>query len=123
MTRFLLVCAGGALGSGARYLMTLWMIRAAGAAFPWGTILVNVIGCFLIALIMEGWPALNPDVRLLLTTGMLGGFTTYSAFNQETLLYAREGAWTTALANVALTVILCFAAGILGMFSGSHLAR
>ena len=121
MSRFLLVCAGGAVGSGARYLVSLWMIRVAGAAFPWGTILVNVIGCFLIALIIEGWPALNPDVRLLLTTGVLGGFTTYSAFNHETVAYVRDGAWMTGLANVTLTVIVCFVAGLVGMWAGRSL--
>ena len=73
MTRFLLVCAGGAIGSGARYLLTLWLARLAGVSFPWGTLLANIIGCFALALIAE-LTTLSAEVRLALMTGVLGGF-------------------------------------------------
>jgi CrcB protein len=118
MTRFLLVCAGGAVGSGARYLLTLALARIAGTTFPWGTLLANVIGCFTLALVAE-LTTLSAEVRLALMTGVLGGFTTYSAFNQDTTTYLRHGAWTTAAANVALTLVLCFVAG----FGGAALGR
>ncbi|HET7707120.1 MAG TPA: CrcB family protein [Thermoanaerobaculia bacterium] len=117
MTRFLLVCAGGALGSGARYLLTLALARVAGTAFPWGTLLANIIGCFALALIAE-LSSLSAEVRLTLMTGVLGGFTTYSAFNQDTTAYLRIGAWPTAFANVAFTLVLCFAAGLAGAAIG-----
>lgn len=117
MTRLLLVCAGGALGSGARYLLTLGMARLAGTAFPWGTLLANIIGCFALALIAE-LTTLSAEVRLALMTGVLGGFTTYSAFNQDTTAYLRHGAWAIATANVALTLVLCFAAGSAGAALG-----
>ena len=120
MTRFLLVCAGGAIGSGARYLLTLGMARFAGSSFPWGTLLANVIGCFILALLAE-LSALSAEVRLTLMTGVLGGFTTYSAFNQDTTAYLRAGAWTTATANVAMTLALCFAAGLAGAATGRAL--
>ena len=120
MTRFLLVCAGGAIGSGARYLLTLVMARLAGTSFPWGTLLANVIGCFVLALVAE-LSALSAEVRLTLMTGVLGGFTTYSAFNQDTTAYLRAGAWTTATANVAMTLALCFAAGLAGAAVGRAL--
>ena len=107
MTRFLLVCLGGAIGSGARYLVALSTV-----AYP--TLIVNVVGSFLIAMVME--LAAESDLRFFLVTGILGGFTTYSTFNQETLQMIRGGAAGAALLNVAMTVIGCLAAGFAGVF-------
>jgi CrcB protein len=106
MMRFLLVCLGGAAGSGARYLI--------GTVMPHGTLAVNILGSFFIALAMESMRA--SDLRLLLVTGVLGGFTTYSAFNQETLDSIRAGAWGSAMSNVTVTVVACLAAGALGLW-------
>jgi fluoride exporter len=117
VTRFLLVCAGGAFGSGARYLVVLWASRVLGTAAPWGTLLVNLSGSFALAFLMEMAmrPAgLSPEVRLLVGTGILGGFTTYSAFNLETTLFLRSGAWVAALANMLATVAGCLLTGALG---------
>jgi fluoride exporter len=110
MTRFLLVCLGGAIGSGARYLVALATVSA---AFPLGTLIVNVVGSFAIAMVMELVP--GSDLRLFLATGILGGFTTYSAFNQETLTMMRNGAGGSAAANVLATLLGCLAAGFLGI--------
>ena len=107
MTRFLLVCLGGAIGSGARYFVALSTV-----AYP--TLLVNVAGSFLIAVVM-GLSA-ESDLRFFLVTGVLGGFTTYSTFNQETLEMMRSGAAGAALLHVAITVIGCLAAGFAGLF-------
>lgn len=120
--RFLLICLGGAIGTGARYLTYLWALAAFGAAFPFGTLIVNTAGSFLIALIVETAGVthmISDDVRLMLTTGVMGGFTTYSTFNFETTGYLRMGQWGTALANVGVTLVLCLAAG----FAGVALAR
>lgn len=117
MTRFLLVCLGGALGSGARYLVSLGAAAAFGIAFPYGTLIVNVVGSFAVAFIMHvglTGEALSPEWRLLLTTGVMGGFTTYSTFNYETLAYFRDGAWGIATLNVAMTLVSCLAAGLAG---------
>ena len=115
MTRFLLICLGGAAGSGARYLVSLWLPGAAG------TLLVNVAGSFLIALVMQ---TMAPsDARLLLTAGVMGGFTTYSAFNQQTLESIRDGAWGTAAAIVVATLIGCLLAGAAGMWVGRLLTE
>jgi fluoride exporter len=122
MTRLLLVCLGGALGSGARYLVAVWAAAALGAGFPFGTLIVNVLGSFLLAFLMHSGTStqlLSADVRLMLTTGVMGGFTTYSTFNQETTGYLREGIWTIGFANIAATLIGCLAAG----FAGLALAR
>ena len=113
MERFLLVCLGGALGSGGRYLTVLWATRALGIGFPYGTFLVNVIGSFAIAMVVQ---LIAPsELRFFLVSGVLGGFTTYSSFNEETLLLVRTGATGTAMLNVAVTVIACLAAGLGGV--------
>lgn len=120
MTRFLLICLGGALGTGARYLLSVWITRNAGSPFPYGTLAVNVIGSFLLGLVMQlslSTPAVSADARLILGTGILGGFTTYSAFNYETLALLRPGTWGTALSYVAATLFLCLAAGALGIWA------
>ena len=115
MTRFLLVCLGGALGSGARYLTVMLATRHLGLAFPYGTFLVNVAGSFAIAAVVQ---LLAPsEFRLFLVSGVLGGFTTYSSFNEETLLLVRTGAYGTAVLNVVLTVFACLAAGTLGVMA------
>jgi len=122
--RLLLVCAGGALGSGARYLVVNASARALGLGFPWGTLAVNVTGSFLVALVM-GWAAggvISQEARLLLATGVLGGFTTYSSFNHETLALASEGRVAAAVAYAAVTVAACLAAGIAGIFTVRALA-
>jgi fluoride exporter len=116
--RFLLVCLGGAIGSGARYLTALWAASALGPAFPFGTLMVNVLGSFLIAFIMHIGSAteiMSPELRVMLTTGVMGGFTTYSTFNYETTGYFRDGAWMIGMLNVGVTVIGCLAAGLAGL--------
>jgi CrcB protein len=123
--RFFLVCFGGALGSGARYLLTLWASRRFGAGFPWGTFGVNVLGCFLVGVVLRlaaGNGAISSTMQLALTAGFLGGFTTYSAFNQETIASFERGAWTIAGANLFGTVVACLVAGFLGHAAGRALA-
>lgn len=121
MERFLWICLGGAAGTGARYLVTLWALRIAGPGFPWGTLAVNVVGSFLLGLIMQvalTTGLIPPLLRLGLATGVMGGFTTYSTFNYETLLYLQRSEWLLAFANLAATVLLCLAAGALGLVAG-----
>ncbi len=118
MTRFLWICAGGAAGTGARYLLSGWALAALGSAFPWGTLAVNVIGSFLLGFLVQAAPVLSTTLRLSLTAGVMGGFTTYSAFNQETIHYVQSGSWMVAAANVAGTLIGCFAAGFAGVALG-----
>jgi len=121
VAKLLWICLGGAIGTGARYGLAGWVQRQAGTAFPWGTLSVNVLGSFLLGAIMEAGIAgglLSPTLRLALTTGVMGGFTTYSTFNYETLEYLRDGAWALAAANVAATVGICLFAGIAGWAAG-----
>ena len=119
--RFLLICLGGAAGTGARYLTTVWAAVIFGPSFPAGTLIVNLAGSFLIGLVMEmsrTTSSIGPDLRLILTTGFLGGFTTYSAFNEESLAMFRSGASRMAVTNIGVTLIGCLIAGIAGMALG-----
>jgi len=121
--RFVLVCAGGALGSGARYLVSTWAARALGADFPRGTLIVNATGSFILAFLFAlPGSRLGPDLRLFLGAGIMGGYTTYSSFNTETIALLEQGSASLALANLALTVFGCLAAGLAGLALGRLLA-
>ena len=117
MQRLLWICAAGAVGTAARYLIGVWAGKRFGPGFPYGTLAVNLIGCFLIALAVElavvrQWPE---TTRLAMTVGFLGGFTTYSSFNHETMRLAGNGALGSASLNVLLTLVGGLAAGLLGI--------
>jgi fluoride exporter len=123
--RFLLVCLGGALGSGARYLVSTWAARALGPDFPRGTLIVNVTGSFLLAAIMTAslsTDAVPPELRLFLGAGILGGFTTYSSFNYETIALVQQGSPGLAALNLGLTVLGCLGAGLAGVVAVRWLA-
>jgi CrcB protein len=122
---FLIVCAGGALGSGARFLCATGAVKLFGADFPRGTIFVNLLGSFLLCAVMgisTRSTLISPEVRLFLGAGILGGFTTYSSFNYETIALADQGSWGAALFNVALTLFGCLLAGIAGLAAGRAIA-
>ena len=121
MLRVSLVALGGAAGSACRYLLGLWMVGRFGGAFPWGTLLINLLGSGLMALIMQlslSSTRLDPLLVLALTTGFMGGFTTYSTFNFEVLRALQAGAWGVAGTYVALTVTGGLLAGVAGMQLG-----
>jgi CrcB protein len=118
MLRFLLVCLGGAVGTGARYLVAMEAPRVLGTSFPYATLIVNVAGSFLLGAVMHvglTTALMTPTLRLVLATGVMGGFTTYSTFNYETIEYLREGALGLAALNAASTLVLCLVAGALGL--------
>jgi CrcB protein len=124
MSRFLLVCLGGAIGTGARYLLGGWITTAVGPGFPWGTLTVNALGSFLMGALMQlalGDGLVPPDVRVVLAVGVLGGFTTYSSFNHETLALLQRGAWPAA-GYVAATLAGCLVLGLLGVAAGRAVA-
>jgi CrcB protein len=117
MGRLLWICLAGALGTGARYLVAIWASQRLGSVFPYGTLIVNLAGCFVIAALMEaalvlGWSA---TLRGALTIGFVGGLTTYSSFNYDTMRLFEEGAPATALLNVATTLVGGLVAGWLGL--------
>ncbi|KOF22335.1 MAG: fluoride efflux transporter CrcB [Ensifer adhaerens] len=122
MSHLLLVGAGGAIGSMARYLLGLWTLQRWGPGFPWGTLGVNVTGSFLIGLlaelIMRKFGA-SAEMRLFLITGVLGGYTTFSAFSLDAIMLFERGDVALALGYVAASVVL----SILAVFAGLALMR
>lgn len=121
MDRLAWVCLGSALGGGARYLLSRAALNLLGSSFPYGTLTVNVLGSFLVGLVMHvglETALISPTARIFLTTGVMGGLTTYSTFNYETLTLATEGDWQRATLNVVAMVVACLAAGMLGLASG-----
>src|SRR5579884_1199708 len=114
MIRFLTICLGGAFGTGARYLLGTWAVRNWGERFPFGTLAINAIGSFLLVVILilgtQG-RVLSPSTRVVLGTGVMGGFTTYSTFNYEALRFLQQGAYGAAAAYVGATLFGCLAAG------------
>jgi CrcB protein len=119
--RLLLIALGGAIGTALRYLTSVLATRWLGAEFPYGTLIVNLAGSFVIGVIQQiGTHALLiPDnMRLFLTTGVMGGLTTYSAFSYETVRLMELGSWHQALINVVVTTTACLTLCILGVVVG-----
>jgi CrcB protein len=113
---YLLVFLGGGLGAAARYGMNVGVARVAGSEFPWHTLVVNITGCFIMGALTELMALrlnVSNETRLFLTTGILGGYTTFSAFALDfALLVERRdmlGAAGYVLASVGLSIIACFA--------------
>jgi CrcB protein len=117
VTRLFLIGLAGALGTCTRYLVGLLAARVLGTGFPFGTLCVNLAGCFLIAgisYVALSTDLISPTLRLTLTTGFMGGLTTYSSFNLETTQMLQARAWYAASLNFGATVAGCFLAGLLG---------
>jgi fluoride exporter len=119
--RLLLICVGGALGTGLRYAISGAMVEWLGPGFPYGTLAVNVLGSFIIGLVQEvGTTSLliADTTRLFLTVGIMGGLTTYSTFSYETVRLMESAAWYQAWTNVAATPTMCLTACMLGIAVG-----
>ena len=124
MERALLITFGGAIGTLLRYLVSLLAAHWLGTEFPYGTLIVNVSGAFVIGLVQQlGTEALLiPDnMRLFLTTGMMGGLTTYSTFSYETVRLMEAGSWNQAWVNILVTTVICLSLCFLGMGVGRML--
>jgi fluoride exporter len=120
--RLLAVCLGGALGSGARFLLSEWAAASLGTAFPWGTFFVNALGSFLLAIVVYAGveaAAISPTMRIALGSGVMGGFTTYSTFSFETMVYLENGSVGLAV----LYVVATLAVGLGACMAGWWLAR
>jgi fluoride exporter len=118
MNLILLVAIGGALGSVARYLMASGIQTATGWNFPLGTVLVNILGCFLIGVLyvtLVARPDPKHELRALLIVGVMGGFTTFSSFSLETVTMAMNGNYGGATLNVVVSVAACLAGTVLGI--------
>ena len=117
MSAFLLIGLGGVLGANARYFISVWAAERFGKAFPFGTFLINVSGSVLIGgvlALLANQSADTATANLLLVTGFLGAYTTFSTFTFETLALIRQGAMRAALANVLGSTAL----GVIGAAAG-----
>ena len=114
----LLVASGGAVGACLRYLTGIAALRWFGASFPWGTLMVNVIGSFAMGVLAEFIVrklGASSELRLLLMTGLLGGYTTFSAFSLDAVLLIERGAYSAATGYVLANVIGSIIALLLGL--------
>lgn len=123
MTKLIWIAFGGALGSVLRYAMVTGVHRVAGAAFPWGTMSVNILGSLAIGVlwaVAERTPIAD-GMAAFLFIGVLGAFTTFSTFSLETVDLYREGQYVAAALNVVITNALCVAAALGGLKLGGYL--
>ncbi|GIX49696.1 MAG: putative fluoride ion transporter CrcB [Candidatus Tectimicrobiota bacterium] len=124
MTRYLWIGLGGCLGAIARYLLVGWAAQRWGTTFPYGTLLVNVSGSFLLCFLAEVLStrlALYPTLRLALTVGFLGAYTTFSTFSYEWLQLAQDGNGWQSLGYLLGSVLGGGLAGLLGLLLGRGL--
>jgi CrcB protein len=127
MISYLLIALGGAIGSVSRFATTEWVLARWPSIFPWGTLLVNVLGSLVIGMLAvlaesSRW-SLSLEARQFLMIGVLGGFTTFSSFSLQTLVLLRSGAALTADLNVIVSVALCLLAAWCGFALMSVLNR
>jgi fluoride exporter len=116
------VALGGAVGSAIRYVVGVAVQSRTGMDLPFGTLLVNISGCLLLGFLIHyalATPAITPEIRSLLTTGLCGGYTTFSTFSYETVALIQDGDWRRATLYVGLSV----AGSILGVMLGIAGAR
>ena len=122
MQQMIWIAAGAVFGANARYLAGQWAARTLGTGFPYGTLIVNIVGSFLLGLLViltTERLAVSTEVRLMLTVGFLGAFTTFSSFSVETLFLLRDGSLGLALVNVLANN----AVGLLAAYTGVLVAR
>ena len=128
MHPYIWIAVGGALGSVARYWMTGVAARLFGETFPWGTLLINILGSFVIGFFVAltspegGRYEVDPNMRAFVTVGICGGFTTFSAFSLQTLVLMQEGEWLHAGGYVVGSVMLCLVAVWLGYILATQLS-
>ena len=127
MNQILLVAIGGAIGSVFRYEISTGVYKVLGHAFPYGTLVVNVVGSFLAGVVFVALvgklAGFSEQLRALLLIGFLGGFTTFSAFSLDTILLVQKGELASALLNMALSLALCLGATGLGVLIARRLVE
>jgi CrcB protein len=122
MEKLLLVMVGGSLGAASRYGISLLAVKMWGTRFPWGTLTVNLVGCFLIGLLFglsDRMRLLTPEMRLLMITGFLGALTTFSTFSMETVSAGRAGLMVQPVVNILINNLGGLALTVMGLWIGS----
>jgi fluoride exporter len=124
MPHIVWIALGGAAGTASRYYVSLWLLDALGPAFPYGTLAVNLLGSLLLGVLVgvgQSSEIVGPTLMIALTTGLLGGFTTYSTFSVDTWRYLHAGTWSLAAVYVLAMVGGCLLATGAGFSAGSWL--
>lgn len=122
LLNYLAIAIGGACGACLRFALSEWMLHLFGRAFPFGTLLVNILGSFVIGLLygLLITEQISPNPwRIFIGIGVLGAFTTFSTFSMDTVLLLQQGDWLKAVVNVVLNVVLCLTLAWLGLKLGS----
>ena len=122
MLNMIVIALGAAIGANLRYGLSFWAAQRWGATFPYGTLIINVIGSFVIGLVLvlaTSRISLSEPMRLLLVTGLLGGFTTFSSFSFETYMLVTTG----SIVEAGLYVLGSFGLGMLAVFLGAGIGR
>jgi len=122
MKMVLMVAMGGAIGSSMRYLVGVWATRLFGFNFPWGTMIVNILGSFIMGVLVSLLAlrfSVGNEVRAFLAVGLLGGFTTFSSFTLDAVYLLEKKQYSHALSYMSVSVI----GGLLALFLGLYLAR
>jgi CrcB protein len=122
MNHFLIVALGGAIGASLRHLVNMVTLRALGPNFPWGTLTVNIVGSFAMGVFIEYLVrrvGVSAEIRLLVATGVLGGFTTFSAFSLDVAVFWERGANVTAALYIVTSVLF----SIVALFAGLAVAK
>jgi len=122
VSRYAMMVIGGALGAIARYQVASMIQTRMPVGFPYGTFVVNVSGCFvmgIVTVLLTDRLVVHPNWRFLIPIGFIGAYTTFSTFELETFLAVSEQAWSTAIANVVISVV----AGFLALWAGFVAAR
>src|SRR5436190_9069280 len=113
---FVIIGLGGVIGANLRYWVSTWAVQHLGAAFPWGTLIINFTGSALLGFFL-GWASnqttLDPRVKLLIATGFFGAYTTFSTYANESILLLRSSAWILAAANILGTNLLCLVGALI----------
>ncbi len=121
MREFLIIAVGAAAGANARYWLTNWVAARLGTAFPWGTLLINLSGGLILGLVLtllEQRLVADPTYRLLLATGFLGAYTTFSTFTYETVRLLQDGEYGAAAFNAGGSLLLGLTATLIGVALG-----
>lgn len=121
----LMIAMAGALGALSRYALSGAVYALLGSGFAWGTLIVNILGSFLLGLVMQiglSTDVLPPHLRTAIAIGFLGAFTTFSTFSYETVQFLQEGSWGAASLNILSSVVLGLIAVAAGIFAGRLIA-
>ncbi len=124
METFLIIGLGAVVGANLRFWLSGWAADHLGRTFPWGTLLINFSGSFVLAG-FTGWASrrlgIDPRVRLLVAIGFCGGYTTFSTYANESVALLEAGDWIGGLSNILVTNLICIVSVVLGLFLGRRL--